>query len=96
MIVGVLRLELQLYAPQNLKEKRAVVRSILGRCRQRFPVSCCETGLQESWQRAELAFVTVEAQASAAVEDLFVRVEQEIERSGSAEICQRQSELLHY
>lgn len=96
MIVGVLRLELQLLAPQSLKEKRAIVRSLLGRCRERFPVSCCESGLQDLWQRSELAFVTVEAASSAGVEALFERIEAEVERSGAAQICQRQSELLHY
>lgn len=96
MVVGVLRLELQLLSPRSLKEKRSIVRSLLGRCRQRFPVSCCEAGLQESWQRSELAFVTVEASEASAIDALFARIEDEVERSGAAQICQRFSELLHY
>jgi len=96
MVVGVLRLELQLFAPQSLKEKRAIVRSLLGRCRERFPVSCCESGLQDLWQRSELAFVTVDAGPASAVESLFERIEVEVERSGAAQVCQRHSELMHY
>ncbi len=96
MVVGVLRLELQLFAPQSLKEKRAIVRSLLGRCRERFPVSCCESGLQDLWQRCELAFVLVDAGPASAVESQFERIEAEVERSGAAQVCQRQSELLHY
>jgi uncharacterized protein YlxP (DUF503 family) len=96
MVVGVLQLELQLYSPQSLKEKRSIVRSLLGRCRERFPVSCCESGLQDSWQRAELSCVTVAAGTAADVEVIFAKIEVEIERSGAAEICLRHSEILHY
>jgi len=96
MVVGVLQLELQLYSPQSLKEKRSIVRSLLGRCRERFPVSCCESGLHEAWQRSEISFATVSAESAAVIETLFARVEDEIERSGAATICLRQSEILHY
>ena len=95
MIVGVLRVELQLYSPQSLKEKRSIVRKILGRCRERFPVSCAETGLYEPWQRAELGF-TVVGSDDENFEALFDKIESEIMRTGLAEICARSSDFLHY
>lgn len=95
MVVGVLRLELIIHAPQNLKEKRGVVRKILGRCRERFPVSAAETGLQELWQRAELGFTMV-AGDEAQIAGVFSRVEAEIERIGLAEVCDSFIEFLHY
>jgi uncharacterized protein len=95
MVVGVLRLDLQLYSPQSLKDKRSLVKRLLGRCRERFPVSCAEVGAQELWQRSELGFAVVE-QSAAAVQALFEKVEEEILRQGEVEILDRDLELLHY
>jgi len=95
MVVGILRLDLILYSPGSLKEKRGVVRSILGRCRSRFPVSCAETGLLDLWQRAELGFAMVE-QEEVAIRRVFELVEEEIGRSGAAEVGERLVEFFHY
>jgi hypothetical protein len=95
MVVGVLRLELHLYSPGSLKEKRGIVRSLLGRCRASFPVSCAETGLHDLWQRAELGFAVVERDV-ATIQALFERIEEEIARSGCAEAGERFTEFLHY
>lgn len=95
MVVGVLQLELLLYAPQNLKEKRGAVRKILGRCRERFPVSAAETGQQDLWQRCELGFSMV-AQHEDEIRVIFDRIEDEIHSQGSAEVIERQIEMLHY
>ena len=96
MVVGVLRLELQLYSPGNLKEKRAIVKSLLGRCRERFPVSCAETGHHETWQRAELGFSFVLSSPDAGMDAMFEKIEAEILRSAAAEICDSSREILHY
>ncbi len=95
MVVGILRLELLLYSPNSLKEKRGIVRRILDRCRVRFPVSCAETGLQDTWQRAQLGFAIVGHDQDFLL-NLFERIEEEIARLGSAEISDRQTEILHY
>ena len=52
MIVGVAVLELRVHESQSLKEKRGVVRRIVGRLRHRFNVSVAEVGGQDTWQRA--------------------------------------------
>ena len=95
MVVGVLRLELLLHAPLSLKEKRSVVKRILGRCRERFPVSCAEVDLHDLWQRAILGFSMV-GQTEDESHKVFHRIEEEIERLGSAEIIERFVEFLHY
>ncbi|BCR04828.1 hypothetical protein DESUT3_18970 [Desulfuromonas versatilis] len=95
MVVGVLRLELFLPAPQNLKEKRAVVRKILGRCRERFPVSCAETGMHDLWQRAELGYSMV-GQSEGDCHSVFARIEQEIDRIGLAQVSDHYVEFLHF
>lgn len=95
MVVGVLRLDLQLFSPQNLKEKRSMVKRLLSRCRERFPVSCAEIGAQDLWQRSELGFAVVE-QNAATVQALFEKLEEEILRQGEVEVLDRDLELLHY
>lgn len=95
MVVGILRLDLLLYAPQNLKEKRGIVRRLVDRCRARFPVSCAETGAQDLWQRSELGFALV-AHDEPSVRRIFDQIEEEIDRIGSAEISDRQVEIIHF
>lgn len=58
-MVGVVRIELLVAHSQNLKEKRAVVKSILRLVRNKFNVSAAETAYLEQWQRAELGFAAV-------------------------------------
>ncbi len=95
MVVGVLRLELLLHAPQNLKEKRGMVRRLLGRCRERFPVSAAETGQHDLWQRTEFGFAMVGTDQQL-IEAVFRQVEEEIERHGTAEVIDSQQEIVHY
>lgn len=95
MVVGVLRLELVVHHATSLKEKRSVVKKILGRCRNRFPVSCAETDLQDFQQSAQLGFAVVVGSESIA-HSLFEKIENEIEQIGLAEIVNRFVEFLHY
>jgi uncharacterized protein YlxP (DUF503 family) len=44
---------------RSLKEKRGIVKSILGRARNRFNVACAEVARQENAAVAILGFVTV-------------------------------------
>lgn len=53
-------LELHIDLPsRSLKEKRGIVKSILGRARNRFNVACAEVGRQDNAAVAVLGFVTV-------------------------------------
>ena len=53
-------LELHLSLPsRSLKEKRGIVKSILGRARNRFNVACAEVDRQDNTSVAVLGFVTV-------------------------------------
>lgn len=95
MVVGVLRLDLHLHGPENLKEKRSVVKRLLGRCRERFPVSCAEVEYHDLWQRTMLGFAVVE-HGEPAITALFQKIEVEILRSGEVDICATESEFIHY
>ncbi|HEY4743647.1 MAG TPA: DUF503 domain-containing protein [Desulfuromonadaceae bacterium] len=53
-------LELHLDLPcRSLKEKRGIVKSIMGRARNRFNVACAEVDRQDNPAVAVLGFVTV-------------------------------------
>ncbi len=53
-------LELHLGLPSfTLKEKRGIIKSILGRARNRFNVACAEVDRQDNPRVAVLGFVTV-------------------------------------
>jgi uncharacterized protein len=58
MHVVMLQMRLRLLS-RTLKEKRAIVKSVLARSRNRFNVSCTEAALHDQPGDAELAFVTV-------------------------------------
>ncbi|MBC7963211.1 MAG: DUF503 domain-containing protein [Steroidobacteraceae bacterium] len=53
-------LEIHISLPcHSLKEKRGIVKSILGRARNRFNVACAEVDRQDNAAVAVLGFVTV-------------------------------------
>lgn len=94
MVVGVLRIGLRLEAANSLKEKRGVVRRLLARCRNRFPVSAAEVGDQDLWRSAELAFAMVSG-SEALIAAQLDRIEDEIEGAGLAEIVSAEVEFIH-
>jgi uncharacterized protein YlxP (DUF503 family) len=63
MIVGAAVVEIHVHGSSSLKAKRGVVRSILGRVRNRFNVSAAEVGGQGTWQRALLGFAAAGSDA---------------------------------
>lgn len=69
-------LEVDLHLPQchSLKEKRAVIKSILHGAHSRFGVAVAEVAHQDKWQRAGLGFATVSSKAGLA-DDVLCKVE---------------------
>lgn len=57
----ILHMECEFFIPMahSLKDKRAVVKSMLTRSRQKFNVSAAEVDHQNVWQRTRIAFVIV-------------------------------------
>ena len=68
-------LELHLSLPsRSLKEKRGIIKSILGRARNRFNLGCAEVDRQDNPSVAVLGFVTVSPDKAIA-RTVLVRVE---------------------
>lgn len=83
-------LELRLSLPTcSLKEKRGIVKSILGRVRNRFNTACAEVDLQDDRYNAVLGFVTVSPdktfarKTAANIEEWVYRNWPDVEISGS-------------
>lgn len=51
--------DIRILGAQSLKDRRAVVRTLCDGARNRFAVAAADVGVQDRWQRAQLAFVTV-------------------------------------
>ncbi|MBN2284508.1 MAG: DUF503 domain-containing protein [Deltaproteobacteria bacterium] len=56
MVIGTGIIELHIAECRSLKEKRSVVKKIIGRARNSFNVSIAEVGFQDSWKRALIGF----------------------------------------
>jgi uncharacterized protein YlxP (DUF503 family) len=95
MVIGVLQLDLRLYGPQSLKQKRSVIQKLLTRCRNRFPASCAEVGHQDLWQRTLLGFAVVSS-SEQVVAPMLSRIEDELLASGEVDLIDANSEFIHY
>ncbi len=87
-------MELRLYAPwvHSLKEKRMVVKSLVGKIRSRYAVSAAETDEQDIHQTIVIgvaAIVAHAAQADRVMDDVLAFVE----RSTEAEVVSAEREI---
>jgi uncharacterized protein YlxP (DUF503 family) len=76
--VGLLTLRVHINHAQSLKDKRQVLRALKDRLR-RFNVAVSEVDFQETWQRSEVAVVTVSQEESHATA-MLARAESEAEK----------------
>lgn len=94
MVIGVLRVELRLYGTQNLKQKRGVIKKLLSRCRNNFPVSAAEVDHQDLWQRTTLGFCVVNT-SEQVVAPLLQRLEDELAAFADGEVIGCDCEYIH-
>ncbi len=73
-MIGIIRLELFLPGSQNLKEKRAIVKSIISRLRSKFNMSVAEVAYLEQWQRTELVIAAVANEMSFLQKELLAAI----------------------
>lgn len=59
MIIGACTIKLLIYESNSLKDKRHVIKSIIGKIQSRFNVSIAELGLNDSWQTSLIGFACV-------------------------------------
>jgi len=68
----ILYMECEFFIPSahSLKDKRAVLKSMLTRSKQKFNVSAAEIDHQNVWQRTRLAFVIVSSSKEMAEKEM--------------------------
>ncbi len=59
MIVGIGFIEIYIHESRSLKDKRAVLRSMLKRTKNEFNISIAEVGENDDWKRGKIGFCTV-------------------------------------
>jgi hypothetical protein len=94
MVVGICQIRLIIHDTRSLKEKRRVVKSVVEKVRNRFPVSIAEVGDHELWQSAVIGFCLISS------EQVFVRssidkVINFIENLCLAEVIVSHTEVIH-
>ena len=94
MVVGVMELTLAVPA-DSLKEKRSIIRKIMGRTRAKFPISIGEVAEQDTASTVVLGIAFVAAEAGF-VEKVLTKVERFIEDLMLAEPYDRFVKLEYY
>ena len=59
MIIDACTLKLIIYESNSLKDKRNIIKSIIGKIQSRFNVSIAEVDLNDSWQTSIIGFACV-------------------------------------
>lgn len=93
MIVGVCVIKLRIFEASSLKEKRAVIKSLMGRLKSRFNISIAEVGLNDSWQTTEIGFTLITNNSNHANE-MISKVINFINGDSRVEILEEQIEIL--
>ncbi|MFO7811748.1 MAG: DUF503 domain-containing protein [Pelovirga sp.] len=95
MIVGAARFDLRLHGVQSLKQKRSVIQRLLNQLRTSCPVSVAEVGHADLLQRS-LVGACIVSTSEALINSVFRQLETLIETSGSVEMIDSDTELIHY
>ena len=93
MQIGLLTLQIHLHAASCLKDKRRVVKSLLGRVRAKHNVAVAEIDHQDLIQRAEVAFVGV-ARRRESLELMFDSIVTEAESHTEGDVIELEREYL--
>ena len=94
MVVGTGVIVLRLHDCRSLKGKRKVVKSMIGRLRNRFNVSMAEIGANDVYQRAEIGFSVV-GNDQALVNSKIDKIFNMADRLGLAEMVDTRMEIIH-
>ncbi len=93
MITGICRIELILFEVNSLKEKRMIIKSIIGRIKAKFNISVSEVGAHDLWGRSAIGFACVSTQTKHA-NQMLNNVISFIERDGRVEIITQDIEYV--
>lgn len=93
MIIGTCMVEIMIHDSNSLKDKRQVVKSIIGKLKSRFNISVAEVDLNEKWRLSVIGFACVTNDTVHANQQIS-NVLKFIERDTRVEIIDEQIEIL--
>ncbi|MDR2350433.1 MAG: DUF503 domain-containing protein [Deltaproteobacteria bacterium] len=94
MVVGILEVTLFMEGAASLKDKRRVIKSVIGRVRARFNAAASEVGEQDSVCRATLGFAVCGSDARI-LTSVLTRMENFVETNADAEVTDSHIECLN-
>lgn len=94
MVVGVVRLTLQIPDNNSLKGKRRVVQQIIQRTRNRYAIAISETGLNDDHRLTELGMACV-GNDRRVINSVLDRAVEYIDSLATAVIANREMEILN-
>ncbi len=95
MVVGVARMAFRIHGCHSLKEKRAVVKSMVTRLRNAFNASVAEIALNDVHQRAEIG-VTMVGNDHQLINSKLDKLLDMAEGMGLAEMLESEIDIVHY
>lgn len=93
MIVGTCMLKINIFEADSLKDKRHIIKAIIGRLQSRFNISIAEVDLNDSWQSSVIGFACVTNNTSHANE-IISNVIKFIDKDSRVEIVDTIIEIL--
>ncbi len=95
MVVGVAVFKFLIHHSFSLKQKRQIIKSVMGKLRSKFDISIAEVGDNDKWQAATLA-VAVVSNDSAHAHRMLETVHHFIEELQMAEIVSFTTEIVQF
>lgn len=92
MITGICEVRLRIYEVNSLKEKRQIIKSIIGKLQSRFNISIAEVDLNDVWQSSVVGFSTV-SNNTAHANEVISKVMRFIEGDSRVEIIDYNMEI---
>lgn len=92
MITGICEVRLRIYEANSLKDKRHIVKSIIGKLKSRFNISIAEVDLNDVWQSSIIGFSCV-SNNTAHVNEIISKVIRFIEGDTRVEIVDYNIEI---
>ena len=93
MIIGACRIKLHIFESYSLKDKRKVIKSLIGRLQSRYNISIAEIDNLDSWETALIGFACV-SNKTKHVQSVINNVIHFIDNDGRLEITRQDIEIL--
>ncbi|NLL04249.1 MAG: DUF503 domain-containing protein [Clostridiaceae bacterium] len=94
MVIGVCKVVLVIDDVFSLKEKRHIVKSLIGRIKSRFNASVAEVDLNDKWKRAVIGISCVSNESGHA-DSMMANIVNFIENDGRTVLFDYSTEIIH-